>query len=46
MWLSGSAEEVAVDVPEGLPAAAAGGGGEVAHGDFVDVRAPDLPLNK
>ena len=45
MWLPGPAEEVAVDVPEGLPAAA-GRGREVAHGDLVDVRAPDLPLNK
>ena len=44
MWLPGPAEEVAVDVPEGLPALA--GRGEVAHGDLVDVRAPDLPLNK
>ena len=45
MWLSGSAEEVAVDVPEGLPAAA-GGGREVAHGDLVNVRAPDFSLDK
>ena len=42
VWLSGSAEEVAVDVSEGLPPV----GGEVPHGDLVHVRVPHLSLDR